>query len=42
MSGRRWGGAVRSLGYALDRSLSAPTLETHNSPYGLKQHASPP
>ena len=27
--------------YALDRSLSAPALEACNSPYGLRQHASP-
>ena len=41
MRGWRRGGAVRSLGFALDRSLSAPALETHNSPCGLKQCVSP-
>jgi len=41
MKGWRRGGAVRSLSFALDRSLSAPALETHNSPCGLKQCVSP-
>ena len=38
----RWrGGAVRPLSCALDRSLSGPALETHNSPCGLNQCVSP-
>ena len=30
-----------AAGFALDRSLSALPLEACNSPFGLKQHASP-